>query len=137
MRSRFVALFAAALCCAAAVAGPASADPQPVPTPVALPTMPAASAVSPYVKAALDLATGLLRQRLASDPNRAEGDVTYFKRFDLQVRMGGNAYRDVRLHPGTRIDPRGATIRAGDRVSVAGTGRPDGTLEADAITILR
>jgi hypothetical protein len=137
MLLRFGAVAIAALSLATVVAHSAQADPQPVPTPVVLPTVPPAATLNPYAKAALDIARDLVRERLSNEANRAEGEVTYFKRFDLQVRTGRNSYRDVHLHPGTRIDPRGATIQPGDHVAVGGSGEPDGSLEADAITILQ
>jgi hypothetical protein len=136
MLVRFVAVAAAALSVALPGMRPAVADPQPAPTPVTLPSLPPDTPINPYAKAAIDIITGVVRRRLENDPNRAEGEVTYFRRFDLQVRTGPDAYRNVRLHQGTRIDPRGATIQAGDRVSVGGSGLPDGSLDADAITIL-
>jgi hypothetical protein len=137
MLVRFVAVAVAALSVAVSGSGTAVADPQPAPTPVNLPTLPPDTPLNPYAKAAIDIVTGIVRQRLQNDPNRAEGEVTYFRRFDLQIRSGANGFRSVHLHQGTRIDPRGATIQAGDRISVGGAGQPDGSLDADAITILR
>ena len=42
--------------------------------------------------------------------NTAHGKVTYFRRYDLQVETAPNVFRDVHLHQGTVINPRGATI---------------------------
>jgi len=70
------------------------------------------------------------------DPNHSRGTVTYFKRFDLQLRMPLNTYRDVHLHQGTVIDPRGATIEPGQVLDVVGHANGDGSLNADTITII-
>ncbi len=119
--------------------GEASAQtaPQATASPIVLPTLAPDTPINPYARAAIDLVTGVARRMLApSDPNRAEGDVTYFKRFDLQIRTGANAYRNVHLHQGTRIDPRGATLEPGDRVRIGGLAEADGSLDANAITIM-
>jgi opacity protein-like surface antigen len=70
------------------------------------------------------------------DPNHSRGRVTYFKRFDLQIRMPLNTYRDIHLHQGTVINPRGASIENGQVLDVVGRANPDGSLNADTITIL-
>lgn len=70
------------------------------------------------------------------DPNHSRGTVTYFKRFDLQLRMPLNTYRDVHLHQGTVIDPRGATIEPGQVLDIVGRANRDGSLDADTITII-
>ena len=70
------------------------------------------------------------------DPNHSRGTVTYFKRFELQIRMPLNTYRDVHLHQGTVINPRGATIEPGEVLDVVGRANSDGSLNANAITIL-
>ena len=139
MSSRFVAVVAAVLSFSCAVPAAVSADqPEAQPTPVVLPTLPPNVQVNPYVQAGLNLVTGILqRQQLRNDGNRADGQVTYFRRFDLQVRTGANAFRNVHLHPGTEIDPRGESIRPGDHVAVGGTVQSDGSLDADVITIVR
>ena len=137
MHTRLAVFLCNTLCGALVTCGMAFADPQPAPTPIVLPTLPANAQLNPYAKAAIDLVTGVARQALQNNGNRAEGEVTYFKRFEMQVRTSPNGYRSVHLHQGTRIDPRGATLQPGDRVSIGGSGQSDGSLDADAITILR
>ena len=91
----------------------------------------------------INAATGIL-ERLGGnavapygvDPNHSRGTVTYFRRFDLQIRMPFNTYRDVHLHQGTVIDPRGGTIRPGQVLDVVGHAQSDGSLDADTITIV-
>ncbi len=138
MSPRFVAVSAAALVLATAVqAGAQQATPTPVPspTPVNLPPIPATTHVDPYTRAAIDLLTGVVNRAIANVGNSTSGNVTYFKRFDLQVRTGASSYREVHLHQGTIIDPRGTTLTVGQRVDVSGTSRSDGSLEANVITV--
>jgi hypothetical protein len=139
MNARFVAAAAAALFLGTLPALVARADtPGPVPTstPVVLPTLAPNARIDPYVRAGFDLVSGFVRRQLENERNNAEGQVTYYKRFDLQVQTGTNAYRNVHLHQGTTIDPRGEAIVPGDRIAVAGAANADGSLEASAITIL-
>jgi hypothetical protein len=70
------------------------------------------------------------------DPNHVRGHVTYFRRFDLQIRMPLDAYRDIHLHQGTVINPRGETIEPGALLDVVGRAQSDGSIDADTITIL-
>jgi len=136
MRSLFIAASALALgsgATAFAAADPAP-TPAPVPTPIAVPTLPPDA--PPLVQRAIDLGIQILRRNAENARNNARGEVTYFRRFDMQVRCGRDCYRNVRLHQGTIINPRGGTPGVGTHVDVNGRTDPDGTLEADAITIL-
>ena len=72
----------------------------------------------------------------AVDPNHVRGTVTFFRRFDLQVKMPLDTYKQVHLHQGTIINPRGATLTDGQTVDVHGRANSDGTLNADEITIV-
>jgi len=138
MANRFVAVVVAALWIASArAAGATSADPSPAPTPVNLPTLPPSAQVNPYVKSAIDILTGVVERQILNSANSANGQVTYFKRFDMQVQTGPNSYRAIHLHQGTVINPRGATIGLGQRVSVGGVAQTDGSLEATVITLLQ
>ena len=73
---------------------------------------------------------------LGVDPNHVRGTVTYFRRFTLQIRMPLNRYRDIHLHQGTIINPRGASMQTGSVVDVVGHPNANGTLEADQITVV-
>jgi hypothetical protein len=137
VRLRFVALIIAALCAGAFSSAVNAQTPAPTPTPIVLPTMPPDQAVNPYVKMGIDLVTGLLRNEIANSKNSTHGQVTYFRRFEMEVRTGTNSYREVHLHQGTRIEPLGGNITAGQRVTVNGQGQPDGSLAADDIVILQ
>ncbi len=159
MNARFVACAAAALVCAAAAdagartpvqspsrailavaAVPAqspvpAATPAPSPTPVNLPPLPPTTKVDPYTRAAIDLLTGAVNRAIGNLRNTTSGTVSYFKRFDLQVQTGPSAYREVHLHQGTIIDPRGTTLAVGQHVDVGGTAQSDGSLNANVITV--
>jgi len=134
MITRFVALFALALSIGI---GAASAQPAPAPTPVNLPTVPPDRPLDPLTRAAIDLGIGIFRAQQQRLANQAIGDVTYFRRFEMQVRTGRNVYRDVHLHQGTIINPRGGSIQLGQRVEVGGDAQPDGSLNANVVTIAR
>ncbi len=125
----------------AILAMPAQAQSTPVavPTPIAVPTVPPTP--DPVVRDLIDAASGVVRgiidRNAPRAANNAHGVVTFYKRFDMQVRIGANAYRSVHLHQGTEIDPRGATIERGNVVDVHGVREADGSLAADVITIDR
>ncbi len=137
MKTRFVALGAAVLSIAIGSAGTATANPQPnpTPTPVNLPTLPPNTKLDPYAKMGIDLLTGVIRQSITNAEGSTSGQVSYFRRFDMQVQTGRNGYRSIRLHQGTVINPRGQSISVGQQVDVSGIAQPDGTIDANVITI--
>ena len=53
---------------------------------------------------------------------------------ELQVQTAPNVYRQIHLHQGTIINPRGTTLTPGMIVDVSGTAQPDHSLNADVIT---
>ncbi|HEY5339782.1 MAG TPA: hypothetical protein VIK27_02045 [Candidatus Aquilonibacter sp.] len=99
--------------------------------PVALPSIPPQIQNSPIVQSVLDAVGNLLQ---TTNGNTAHGKVTYFRRFDLQVETAPNVYRQVHLHQGTVINPRGATLTPGMTVDVSGSAQSDHSLNADTIT---
>lgn len=126
-----VALLAAVLCLAsvpAAFADPSPAPPASVP---GLPNIPPQVLNNPVVQSVMNAVGGLLQ---TTNGNTAHGQVTYFNRFDLQLRTAPNVYRSIRLHQGTIINPRGTTLRDGMTVDVVGQAQHDGSLNADQIT---
>ena len=116
----------------------AQSTPQPAPSPIVVPTLPP---TDPTTQAIIRAAAGIVNDAIARNrinaANTTHGNVTYFRRFEMQVQTGPNGYRNVRLHQGTVINPRGATPAAGSTVDVSGIGAPDGALEADTITVIR
>ncbi len=103
-------------------------------TPAPTPTIP--PGVGGLVNTIIRKVTGDITAPLNVDPNHVRGTVTYFRRFDLQIAMPLQTYKQIRLHQGTIINPRGATIAPGQTVDVRGTTNPDGSFNADEITIL-
>ncbi|MBV9973606.1 MAG: hypothetical protein JO135_09765 [Candidatus Eremiobacteraeota bacterium] len=131
MKSRFLAAAAAVLF---SLGGAALASAQTAtPAPSALPTIP--PGMNPILQAAINALASRVKADFGWEPNRARGVVTYFRRFDMQVRFANGTYRDVHLHQGTIINPRGATIEAGSRVDVKGQMNADGSLNANVITL--
>jgi len=135
MFKRFVAAFGLALCTGLAVA---KADPQPAPppAPVVVPTLPPDGKLNPWERTAIDAVMGTVRATEWKLANQSRGQVTYFKRFDMQVQLAPDRYRAIHLHQGTVINPRGATPQIGQRVEVGGTAQSDGSLNANVITIV-
>jgi hypothetical protein len=86
---------------------------------------------NPIVQSILQSVGGILLQTTTG--NTAHGRVTYFRRYEMQVETAPNVYRQVHLHQGTIINPRGATITPGMTVDVSGSVQPDRSLNADAI----
>ncbi len=63
------------------------------------------------------------------------GTVSYYRGYDMQVRLQLERYREIHLHKGTVINPRGYTIKEGDTVDVRGQPNSDGSLNADMIVV--
>jgi hypothetical protein len=103
--------------------------------PVALP-----DAIPPGVAQELESIVLRLAGDLAApfsvDKNHLRGVVSYFHAYDLQVRLPLNDYRNVHLHQGTVINPRGWTLGNGQVIDVQGHTQPDGSLDADTITLV-
>jgi len=100
--------------------------------PVAIPSIPPEIQNNPLVQSVLNAVGSLLLQ--TTNGNTAHGKVTYFRRFDMQVETAPNVYRDVHLHQGTVINPRGASLTPGMTVDVSGSALSDHSLNADTIT---
>jgi len=137
MTKRFVAAVGLALCAslAAAKADPTPA-PLPVPTPIVLPTVPPDAKVDPWTRTAIQAIMSTINATSWRLANQSSGNVTYFKHYELQIQIGRDQYRQIHLHQGTVINPRGASIETGQRVEVGGIAQPDGSLNANVITIV-
>ncbi|HEX3462464.1 MAG TPA: hypothetical protein VHS78_00240 [Candidatus Elarobacter sp.] len=124
--------------CATSFAGAQSTPaPAAVPTPIPAPTLPPNSTNNAVLNTILNVGQQILQRQMINARNNTRGTVSYFKRFDMQIQCGTNCYRTVKLHQGTVINPRGATPSTGTWVDINGRTDPDGTLEADNITILQ
>jgi hypothetical protein len=84
------------------------------------------------VQSVINTLGGLLQ---STTGDAAYGKVAYFKHFELQVKTAPNVYREVHLHQGTIINPRGTTLSPGLTVSVRGKAQSDGSLNADQIDV--
>ena len=115
----------------------ASADPQPSATPIPLPTLPATKSLDPVVQYGAQVLQVLIQRQNQNAQNNTRGTVTYFRRFDLQVQTGNNAFRTVHLHQGTEINPRGTTLQNGMTVQVNGQAQSDGSINANQINIIQ
>lgn len=100
--------------------------------PIAIPSIPPAVQNNPIVQSVLNALGNVLLQ--STNGPTAHGRVTYFRHFEMQIETAPNVYREVHLHQGTIINPRGATITPGMTVDVNGAVQGDKSLNADAIT---
>jgi hypothetical protein len=100
--------------------------------PAAIPTIPPEIQNNPIVQSVLNAVGNILMQ--TTNGNTAHGKVTYFRRFDLQLETAPNVFREVHLHQGTVINPRGASLTPGMTVDVNGSAQSDHSLNANTIT---
>ena len=114
----------------------AFADPQPAATPIPLPTLPPTKSLDPIVQYGAQVLQVLIQRQNQNAQNNTRGTVTYFRRFDLQVQIGNNAFRTVHLHQGTEINPRGTTLQNGMTVQVNGQAQSDGSINANQINVI-
>jgi len=129
MRTRVVAVITAVLLLGA------TPTPSPAPAqPIAAPSIP--PGLGGVVQGIINKITGDTVAPLGVDPNHVRGQVTFFKRFDLQIAMPLQTYKQVHLHQGTIINPRGASLGDGQTVDVVGTANSDGSINANEITII-
>jgi len=135
MRPSFIVTSALVLAFGATTLAGAQSTPAPAPTPIAVPTLPPNTPNAGIIQTIIGVGAQILQRQAINTRNNARGTVSYFKRFDMQVQCGTNCYRTVRLHQGTVINPRGATPGVGTVVDVNGRTDPDGTLQADNITV--
>ncbi len=135
MKTRVVALAVAVLFALGTGSTQAQSTPSPAPTATPAISVPGLPSTNQIINDVLRTIAGQATGAFGYNPNEAHGTVTFFKRFDMQVALQLNKYRQVKLHQGTVINPRGATIQQGQTVDVWGHSDPDGTLEADTITI--
>jgi hypothetical protein len=95
-----------------------------------IPSVPPDVQNNPIVQSILQAVGGILQ---TTNGNTAHGKVTYFRRFELQVETAPNVYRQIHLHQGTIINPRGTTLTPGMIVDINGAAQGDHSLNADAI----
>lgn len=126
MTTRFVAAIAAVLF--AITGGPVALAQQQQPTPI--------PSVPPNVgQDAINALGNIVRGVFGWSDTESIGTVTYYRGYEMQLKMQLDRYREIRLHRGTVIDPRGYTIKNGDTVDVRGRPNSDGSLNADMIVV--
>jgi hypothetical protein len=128
MKTCLVAVLALGMCATSPNIGAAD----PVEPPSGIPTIPPALQNNPYVQSLINSLGGVLQ---STNGNHAQGKVRYFKRFELQVETAPRVYREIRLHQGTVINPRGITLSPGQTVEVSGIAQSDGSLNAEEVTV--
>lgn len=132
MITRFVAAIAAVLLSLSLPAIAATSNPTPPPTPV--PT--SVPSIPPNIgQDAINALGNIVRGVFGWSDNESIGTVTYYRGYEMQLKMQLDRYREIRLHKGTVINPRGYTIKTGDTVDVRGTPNSDGSLNADMIVL--
>lgn len=135
MTTRFVAAFAAVLFAAAGSAlGATQPTPPPTPPPAASPH-PAPSIPSGLEQDAINALGNIVKGAFGWNDNESIGTVTYYRGYEMQLKMQLNRYREIHLHKGTVINPRGWTIQAGQTLDVRGRANSDGSLNADMIVV--
>lgn len=135
MTTRFVAAFAAVLF---SLAGSAFAATQPTPPPTPPPAAspnPVPSVPGGLEQDAINALGNIVKGAFGWNDNEAIGTVTFYRGYEMQVRMQLNRYREIHLHKGTVINPRGWTLQPGQTVDVRGRGNADGSLNADMVVV--
>src|SRR5579875_3773533 len=94
MNSTVVAAVAAVLLLGATPAPTPTATP--APAPLAAPTIP--PGVGGLVQTIIQKVSGDITAPLNVDPNHVRGRVTYYPRFDLQIAMPLQTYKQIHLH---------------------------------------
>lgn len=132
MKTRFVAAAAAVLFtfCGAHAGAQTTPSPAPTPAPNPVPGVPAG-----IEQDAVNALGNVVKSVFGWSDNESLGTVTYYRGYDMQMRMQLDRYRSIHLHRGTVINPRGYTIKAGDTVDVRGSANSDGSLNADMIVV--
>ena len=131
MKTRFVAALAAvlfALCGGSFALAQQAATPAPAPT--SIPSVPPGIGQD-----AINALGNIVRGVFGWSDTESIGTVTFYRGYEMQLKMQLDRYREIHLHKGTVINPRGYTIKNGDTVDVRGRPNSDGSLNADMIVV--
>jgi hypothetical protein len=135
MKTRFVAAVAAVLF-AFASGTLAIAQSTPAPAPAATPAPnPVPSVPKGIEQDAINALGNVVKSVFGWSDTESLGTVTFYRGYEMQLRMQLDRYREIHLHKGTVINPRGYTIKSGDTVDVRGRPNSDGSLNADMIVV--
>lgn len=136
MTTRFVAAIAAVLFSLSLPAVAATANPTPPPTPAPTPAASTVPSIPPSIgQDAINALGNIVRGVFGWSDTESIGTVTYYRGYEMQLKMQLDRYREIHLHKGTVINPRGYTIKSGDTVDVRGRPNSDGSLNADMIVL--
>jgi hypothetical protein len=131
MTTRFVAAIAAVLLVLSGGSFALAQQQQAVaatPAPTAVPSIP------PNIgQDAVNALGNIVRGVFGWNDTESIGTVTYYRGYEMQLKMQLDRYREIHLHRGTVINPRGYTLKTGDIVDVRGRPNADGSLNADMI----
>jgi len=136
MTTRFVAAIAAVLFSLSLPAVAATANPTPPPTPAPTPVASTVPSIPPSIgQDAINALGNIVKGVFGWSDTESIGTVTYYRGYEMQLKMQLDRYREIHLHKGTVINPRGYTIKSGDTVDVRGRPNSDGSLNADMIVL--
>lgn len=115
-----------------AAAGAQQTSPAPAQTaaPNPLPSVP-----SGLEQDAINALGNIVKGAFGWNDNESIGTVTFYRGYEMQMRMQLNRYREIHLHRGTVINPRGWTLAPGQLVDARGRANSDGSLDADMIVV--
>src|SRR5579872_1412034 len=135
MSTRFVAACGAVLFFALGGSfAAAQQTPPPTPVPTAAPN-PVPSVPAGIEQDAINALGNIVKGAFGWNDNESIGTVTFYRGYEMQMRMQLNRYREIHLHRGTVINPRGWTLAPGQLVDVRGRPQADGSLDADTIVV--
>jgi hypothetical protein len=136
MTTRFVAAIAAVLFSLSLPAVAATANPTSPPTPAPTPVASTVPSIPPSIgQDAINALGNIVKGVFGWSDTESIGTVTYYRGYEMQLKMQLDRYREIHLHKGTVINPRGYTIKSGDTVDVRGRPNSDGSLNADMIVL--
>ena len=108
---------------------------QSTPVPATPPTNSVPSVPAGIEQDAINALGNVVKSVFGWSDTESLGTVTFYRGYDMQVRLQLDRYRQIHLHRGTVINPRGYTIKDGDTVDVRGRPNSDGSLNADTIVV--
>ncbi|MFN2448331.1 MAG: hypothetical protein ABR508_00870 [Candidatus Baltobacteraceae bacterium] len=137
MKIRFVAGLGAVLFALAGSALALAGTPTPPPQATTAPAVPnpLPSVPAGIEQDAINALGNIVKSAFGWSDTESYGTVVFYKGTEMQVRQQLNRFREIHLHRGTVINPRGWSIQSGQIVDVRGRPNADGSLNADMIVV--